>query len=220
MIIAAIIIFFKPMISVLENIENGRVRHCIFMSLPLISQEITQWFRGAIPQLDSRSSVHILLQGWAELQSLRLCVFICVSQPHGKHFYHCCCHFRLNASVGVGGVWRERQGESVQALPNKAMGPRQWQPFQHYKYAVLLPVRVWCLELRTSDCTSPALRRFSSPRRPVTMPRVDADLKLDFKDVLFRPKRSSLKSRSEVRTSCSLSLLKETCHCPCLVIPE
>ncbi|KPP69998.1 GMP reductase 1-like, partial [Scleropages formosus] len=32
----------------------------------------------------------------------------------------------------------------------------------------------------------------------VAMPRVDADLKLDFKDVLFRPKRSSLKSRSEV----------------------
>ncbi|MGH0144946.1 UNVERIFIED_CONTAM: hypothetical protein FKN15_031662 [Acipenser sinensis] len=30
------------------------------------------------------------------------------------------------------------------------------------------------------------------------MPRVDADLKLDFKDVLVRPKRSSLKSRSEV----------------------
>uniref|UniRef100_A0A673M4E7 GMP reductase n=1 Tax=Sinocyclocheilus rhinocerous TaxID=307959 RepID=A0A673M4E7_9TELE len=30
------------------------------------------------------------------------------------------------------------------------------------------------------------------------MPRVYADLKLDFKDVLFRPKRSSLKSRSEV----------------------
>ncbi|XP_069074880.1 GMP reductase 1 [Pleurodeles waltl] len=30
------------------------------------------------------------------------------------------------------------------------------------------------------------------------MPRVDADLKLDFKDVLFRPKRSSLRSRSEV----------------------
>ncbi|KAM4907789.1 GMPR1 reductase, partial [Hylia prasina] len=30
------------------------------------------------------------------------------------------------------------------------------------------------------------------------MPRVDADLKLDFKDVLVRPKRSSLKSRAEV----------------------
>ncbi|KAI3358612.1 hypothetical protein L3Q82_015025 [Scortum barcoo] len=30
------------------------------------------------------------------------------------------------------------------------------------------------------------------------MPRIDVDLKLDFKDVLFRPKRSSLKSRSEV----------------------
>lgn len=27
---------------------------------------------------------------------------------------------------------------------------------------------------------------------------MDVDLKLDFKDVLFRPKRSSLKSRSEV----------------------
>lgn len=33
------------------------------------------------------------------------------------------------------------------------------------------------------------------------MPRVDADLKLDFKDVLLRPKRSSLKSRSEVGAS-------------------
>lgn len=31
-----------------------------------------------------------------------------------------------------------------------------------------------------------------------TMPRIDADLKLDFKDVLLRPKRSSLRSRAEV----------------------
>jgi len=30
------------------------------------------------------------------------------------------------------------------------------------------------------------------------MPRVDSEIKLDFKDVLFRPKRSTLKSRSEV----------------------
>ncbi|XP_044773171.1 GMP reductase 1 [Neomonachus schauinslandi] len=30
------------------------------------------------------------------------------------------------------------------------------------------------------------------------MPRIDADLKLDFKDVLLRPKRSSLRSRAEV----------------------
>ncbi|XP_044523544.1 GMP reductase 1 isoform X2 [Gracilinanus agilis] len=37
------------------------------------------------------------------------------------------------------------------------------------------------------------------------MPRVDADLKLDFKDVLLRPKRSSLKSRSEVDLKCSFS---------------
>ena len=31
------------------------------------------------------------------------------------------------------------------------------------------------------------------------MPRIDSEIKLDFKDVLFRPKRSTLKSRSEVR---------------------
>merc|ERR1712193_495739 len=30
------------------------------------------------------------------------------------------------------------------------------------------------------------------------MPRIDSDVKLDFKDVLFRPKRSGLKSRSQV----------------------
>lgn len=30
------------------------------------------------------------------------------------------------------------------------------------------------------------------------MPRIDNDVKLDFKDVLLRPKRSTLKSRSEV----------------------
>lgn len=30
------------------------------------------------------------------------------------------------------------------------------------------------------------------------MPRIDSEIKLDFKDVLFRPKRSTLKSRSEV----------------------
>ena len=30
------------------------------------------------------------------------------------------------------------------------------------------------------------------------MPFVEYDVKLDFKDVLFRPKRSSLKSRSQV----------------------
>ena len=30
------------------------------------------------------------------------------------------------------------------------------------------------------------------------MPRIENDVKLDFKDVLIRPKRSTLKSRSEV----------------------
>lgn len=30
------------------------------------------------------------------------------------------------------------------------------------------------------------------------MPRIDNDVKLDFKDVLIRPKRSTIKSRSDV----------------------
>lgn len=30
------------------------------------------------------------------------------------------------------------------------------------------------------------------------MPRIENDVKLDFKDVLIRPKRSTLKSRSQV----------------------
>ncbi|KAI1885746.1 hypothetical protein AGOR_G00206980 [Albula goreensis] len=42
------------------------------------------------------------------------------------------------------------------------------------------------------------LRRTARCLRHAIMPRVDADLKLDFKDVLFRPKRSSLQSRAEV----------------------
>ena len=33
-----------------------------------------------------------------------------------------------------------------------------------------------------------------------TMPRIDQDIKLDFKDVLFRPKRSTIRSRSDVST--------------------
>lgn len=42
------------------------------------------------------------------------------------------------------------------------------------------------------------------------MPRVDQDVKLDFKDVLFRPKRSTLKSRAEVRASNSDSELRDS----------
>lgn len=48
----------------------------------------------------------------------------------------------------------------------------------------------------TGGAAGALLRGLSSPS--ARMPRVDVDLKLDFKDVLFRPKRSSLKSRSEV----------------------
>ena len=36
------------------------------------------------------------------------------------------------------------------------------------------------------------------------MPRIDSEVKLDFKDVLFRPKRSTLKSRSEVTMTSTL----------------
>lgn len=37
------------------------------------------------------------------------------------------------------------------------------------------------------------------------MPHIDNDVKLDFKDVLLRPKRSTLKSRSEVDLTRSFS---------------
>ncbi|MFT7816079.1 GMP reductase 1-like [Arapaima gigas] len=54
---------------------------------------------------------------------------------------------------------------------------------------------IWRLEL---GCWVSRLRRTAQSLASLIMPRVDADIKLDFKDVLFRPKRSSLKSRSEV----------------------
>ena len=46
------------------------------------------------------------------------------------------------------------------------------------------------------------------------MPRVDSDIKLDFKDVLVRPKRSTLKSRSDV--SSVLAALDPLCTDPLL----
>ncbi|XP_069769520.1 GMP reductase 1-like [Narcine bancroftii] len=62
-------------------------------------------------------------------------------------------------------------------------------------------VQIKCERPRGYKCAACAdcglsLRR--SRRAKGRMPRVDVDLKLDFKDVLVRPKRSSLKSRSEV----------------------
>lgn len=42
------------------------------------------------------------------------------------------------------------------------------------------------------------------PKVPA-MPHIDSDIKLDFKDVLLRPKRSTLKSRSEVDLTRSFS---------------
>ncbi|XP_015446158.1 GMP reductase 2 isoform X3 [Pteropus alecto] len=46
------------------------------------------------------------------------------------------------------------------------------------------------------------IRRYS---KAPTMPHIDNDVKLDFKDVLLRPKRSTLKSRSEVDLTRSFS---------------
>jgi hypothetical protein len=42
------------------------------------------------------------------------------------------------------------------------------------------------------------------------MPHIDNDVKLDFKDVLLRPKRSTLKSRSEVSKLLYLLFLDPT----------
>lgn len=36
------------------------------------------------------------------------------------------------------------------------------------------------------------------------MPRIDNDIKLDFKDVLLRPKRSTLKSRADVSSEIAM----------------
>ncbi|TWW65209.1 GMP reductase 1 [Takifugu flavidus] len=58
----------------------------------------------------------------------------------------------------------------------------------------------WGLGPATTTAAGAFLRGLSSSS--ARMPRVDADLKLDFKDVLFRPKRSSLKSRSESFAPC------------------
>jgi len=46
------------------------------------------------------------------------------------------------------------------------------------------------------------------------MPRIDNDIKLDFKDVLLRPKRSTLKSRSDVELTRSITFRnsKKTCE--------
>ena len=45
------------------------------------------------------------------------------------------------------------------------------------------------------------------------MPRIDSEVKLDFKDVLFRPKRSTLKSRSEVKTYVIYVIDVNICRC-------
>ena len=46
------------------------------------------------------------------------------------------------------------------------------------------------------------------------MPRVDSDIKLDFKDVLLRPKRSTLRSRADVSSSHTLPV-PVVCVCVC-----
>ena len=46
-----------------------------------------------------------------------------------------------------------------------------------------------------------------------TMPHIESDIKLDFKDVLIRPKRSSITSRQQVSVEKSFTFVnsKQTC---------
>lgn len=52
--------------------------------------------------------------------------------------------------------------------------------------------RIHCFHKHTDTVT------VSRVQSEAAMPRIENDIKLDFKDVLLRPKRSTLKSRSEV----------------------
>ena len=52
------------------------------------------------------------------------------------------------------------------------------------------------------------------------MPRMESDVKLDFKDVLVRPKRSTLKSRAEVALKLSCFVCGSQCVCVSSYIGE
>ncbi len=107
-------------------------------------------------QLDSRSSVHIL-QCWAAVTAL-VCVCVClyVSDSHTGNTFITAAAATPDWMQAEGGVERGERGKERAYRPCqiKPWGSGQWRPFLHYKYAVLLPVQVWCLELWTSDCTS------------------------------------------------------------------
>lgn len=85
---------------------------------------------------------------------------MCARQPHRKH---------ITATAAATPDWMQTEGGSGERRERergkertyrpcqiKPWGPGQWRPFLHYKYAALLQVRVWCLELWTTDCTSPS----------------------------------------------------------------
>ncbi|CAH2294408.1 GMP reductase 2 isoform X1 [Pelobates cultripes] len=57
------------------------------------------------------------------------------------------------------------------------------------------------------DSPSDVIRPGRCWEQGIKMPRIDNDIKLDFKDVLLRPKRSTLKSRSEVDLSRSFTFI-------------
>lgn len=111
------------------------------------------------------------------------------------------------------------QGAAGCSAKNNPLLIKRWSPGRGaalpapYKYARCAARGLWPARLcrrrgaaerseRSGAATAAAAAarsaRAPAPRHPSKMPRVDADLKLDFKDVLLRPKRSSLKSRSEV----------------------
>lgn len=112
---------------------------------------------------------------------------------------------------GRGGGWGRGSAKNSPRLI------KRWGPVPApYKYARCAAGGLWPARLasalqagrcsqrsRAATAAASAARTTPAPapRHPSEMPRVDADLKLDFKDVLVRPKRSSLKSRAEVGAS-------------------
>ncbi|XP_033620985.1 GMP reductase 2 [Fukomys damarensis] len=62
-----------------------------------------------------------------------------------------------------------------------------------------------CVNSVTQNTKQPSIAQVCGTFWSPAMPHIDNDLKLDFKDVLLRPKRSTLKSRSEVDLTRSFS---------------
>lgn len=123
---------------------------------------------------------------------------------------------RRSWARGKGSARRPGYGRDLEAGAGRAPGaPGGWnrdggsEPYGHKNTAYVpgsrstglrtaIPARLYARAPQLLADAGISLHRRKPPHTASTMPRVDADLKLDFKDVLLRPKRSSLKSRAEV----------------------